>query len=98
MNRLSLIIAIFCDIKMKTIIYARAAEKELMAMPLRAQEVIEAALDAYVMTGQGDIKRMKSRPGYRLRVGDYRVVFHEDLTTVLAVYFGRRNEATYRSN
>jgi mRNA interferase RelE/StbE len=83
---------------MKTIIYARAAEKELFALPLKAQEVIEAALDAYAMTGQGDVKRMKSRPGYRLRVGDYRIVFHEDRMTILAVYIGRRNEATYRSN
>lgn len=83
---------------MKTIIYSRFAERELMALPLKAQEVIEAALDAYAMTGRGDIKRMKARPGYRLRVGDYRIVFHEDRVTVLAVYIGRRNEGTYRSN
>lgn len=27
---------------------------------------------------QGDIKKLKNRPGYRLRVGDFRIIFIRD--------------------
>ncbi len=42
------------------------------------------------------MKRLQGRDGYRLRVGNYRVLFDEDRTTVLAIYIGRRETTTYR--
>lgn len=48
------------------------------------------------MTGQGDVKALQGRNGYRLRIGSYRVIFDEDATTILAIYVGRRNTTTYR--
>jgi mRNA interferase RelE/StbE len=48
------------------------------------------------MTGQGDVKALQGRGGYRLRLGSYRVIFDEDATTILAVYIGRRATTTYK--
>ena len=83
---------------MKTIVYTRLAEKQLLSLPLRAQEAIEDALQAYALTGRGDVLRLIGRPALRMRVGDYRLLFAEDGTTILAIQLGRRNEATYRGN
>ena len=83
---------------MKTIVYTRLAEKQLRALPLRAQGAIEDALATYALTGRGDVLRLIGRPALRMRVGDYRVLFAEDGTTILAIQLGRRNEATYRGN
>jgi mRNA interferase RelE/StbE len=81
---------------MKTIIYARAAEKELLSLPLRDQEAIEAALQTYALSGRGDVKPLAGELGFRMRVGSYRVIFDEDRTTILAFQIGRRSTTTYR--
>jgi len=83
---------------MKTIVYTRFAEKQLLALPLKAQEAVEGALEAYALTGRGDVIRLTGRPALRMRIGVYRAIFNEDGTTVLAIYIGRRNEATYRGD
>jgi mRNA interferase RelE/StbE len=59
-------------------------------------EQVEGGLHHYAMTGQGDVKALQGRDGYRLRVGSYRVIFDEDATTILAVYIGRRTTTTYK--
>jgi len=46
------------------------------------------------MTGQGDVKALRGRDGFRLRIGRYRVIFDEDAATILAVYTGRRATTT----
>ena len=48
------------------------------------------------MTGDGDIMRLSGRAGFRMRVGAYRILFAEDMTTILALYIGRRSTTTYR--
>jgi mRNA interferase RelE/StbE len=48
------------------------------------------------MTGQGDVKALQGRNGYRLRIGSYRVIFDEDAATILAIYIGRRATTTYK--
>lgn len=80
---------------MKTIILTASAAKDLDALPRDARERIEAGLDRYAMTGQGDVKALRGRDGYRLRIGSYRVIFDEDATTILAIYIGRRTTTTY---
>jgi mRNA-degrading endonuclease RelE of RelBE toxin-antitoxin system len=74
----------------KTIILTLSAAKDLDALPRDAREQVEAGLHRYAMTGQGDVKALRGRDGYRLRVGSYRVIFDEDATTILAIYIGRR--------
>ena len=80
----------------KTIILTLSAAKELDALPRDAREQVEAGLHRYAMTGQGDVKALQGRDGYRLRIGSYRVIFDEDAATILAIYIGRRATTTYR--
>jgi mRNA interferase RelE/StbE len=59
---------------------------------------VEAGLHRYALTGQGDVKALKGRDGYHLRIGSYRVIFDADATTILAIYIGRRATTTYKRN
>ncbi len=81
---------------MKTIILTLNAAKDLDALPRDGREQVEAGLSRYAITGQGDVKSLQGRAGYRLRIGSYRVIFDEDATTILAIYIGRRTTTTYR--
>jgi len=81
---------------MKTIIYTVAAARDLEALERNARRQVETGLEHYAMTGQGDVKALVGQPGYRLRIGRYRVIFDEDRTTILAIYIGKRETTTYR--
>jgi mRNA interferase RelE/StbE len=48
------------------------------------------------MTGQGDVKALQGRNGWRLHIGSHRVIFDEDASTILAIYIGRRATTTYK--
>jgi mRNA interferase RelE/StbE len=50
------------------------------------------------MSGEGDVKRLSGRDGFRLRIGRYRVIFEEDASTILAICIGRRETTTYSRN
>jgi len=80
----------------KTIILTTRAAKELDALPTQARFAIDNALVLYATQGMGDVKKLQGVEGYRLRVGEYRVLFAEDRVTILAVYVGRRSTTTYR--
>ncbi len=81
---------------MKTIILTAAAARDLDALPAKDRARVSDALIEYAMSGRGDVKQLKGRDGYRLRVGRYRVIFDEDRATILAVYVGKRETTTYR--
>ena len=83
---------------MKTIVYTPLAAKQLDALPNAGRLQIESDLENYAMTGTGDVKKLSGRDGYRLRVGRYRVIFDEDVTTVLALTVVKRDSQTYRSH
>ncbi len=83
-------------IAVKTIILTNKAAKELDALPTKARATIDNALVAYATRGIGDIKRLQGTAGFRLRVGEYRVLFSEDQITILAVYIGRRSTTMYK--
>jgi mRNA interferase RelE/StbE len=80
----------------KTIIFTNKAAKELDALPAAARVAVDNALILYASQGTGDVKKLQGAEGYRLRVGEYRVLFAEDAVTILAVYVGRRSTTTYR--
>ena len=80
---------------MKTVIFTHAAAKDLDALPREAREQIENALFRYVVSGEGDVKKLTGREGFRLRSGRYRVLFAEDQVTILAIYVGKRETTTY---
>jgi mRNA interferase RelE/StbE len=79
----------------KTIIFSNRAAKEMDALPVTARAAIEMALARYAQTGLGNVKRLQGEALWRLRVGEYRVVFDEDRVSILAVYAGRRSSQTY---
>jgi mRNA interferase RelE/StbE len=81
---------------MKTIILTPSAAKDFDGLPRDAREQVQAGLNRYAMTGQGNVKALQGRDGFRLRIGRYRVIFDEDATTILAIYIGRRTTTTYR--
>jgi mRNA interferase RelE/StbE len=80
----------------KTIILTLSAAKDLDAVPRDACEQVEGGLHRYAITGQGDVKALQGRDGFRLRIGGYRVIFDEDAATILAIYIGRRTTTTYK--
>ena len=62
-----------------TVEVQRPAEKELANLPHQAQERIAEALRALEKNPfPRGVKKLKARDGYRIRVGDYRVVFRVD--------------------
>jgi mRNA interferase RelE/StbE len=75
-----------------------SAAKDLDAFPRDAREQVEAGLHRYALTGQGDVKALQGRDGYRLRIGSYWVIFDEDATTILTIYIGDRTTTTYKRN
>lgn len=77
---------------MKTITYSRRAAKEMKTLPTQVSERINAKLERYADTGEGDIKALQGQEGYRLRVGDYRVVFTEDMIVIYVIKVAHRGD------
>jgi mRNA interferase RelE/StbE len=82
----------------KTIIFSHAAAKDLDGLASDGREAVQAGLIRYATTGEGDVKALAGRAGFRLRIGNYRVIFDEDASTILAIYIGRRQTTTYQRN
>ena len=82
-------------IAMKTILFTTASAKQFDRLPTVAQGAVEKALTTYAITGEGDVKKLSGRDGYRMRVGEYRIIFDEDQTTILAIHIARRTSTTY---
>lgn len=83
---------------MKTIVLTPAAARDLDNLPAEPRRQVSEGLIDYAVNGNGDVKRLSGRDGYRLRIGRYRVIFAEDRTTILAIYIGKRETTTYRRN
>lgn len=81
---------------MKTICFTAAAAHDLDRLNDEAREEVMAGLTHFAITGSGDVKRLVGLDGYRLRIGNYRVIFEQDATTILAIYLGRRSTTTYK--
>jgi mRNA-degrading endonuclease RelE of RelBE toxin-antitoxin system len=63
----------------RSVLLSESADREYSRLPARARERIHAAFLSLANAERGDVKRLKGTRGredlYRLRVGDYRVVF-----------------------
>jgi mRNA interferase RelE/StbE len=75
--------------------YKRAALKALARLPADVYERILASLQRVAEHPDRDaldIKALQGRPGYRLRVGKWRVIYHRDDTelVVLVLEVGAR--------
>ena len=72
---------------MKPISYTKAAIRALRRMPANTAQLIRSKIEAYAIdpTSQANnVKALKGRDGFRLRVGDWRVIL-DDQGNVLAV-------------
>ena len=78
---------------MKVVGYTRAARRSWRKLPAKVRSRIEAALERYAGTGEGDVKRLAGRSGAaRLRLGNYRVIFAETDATIEVRAVGHRKE------
>jgi mRNA interferase RelE/StbE len=62
---------------MHSIEYTRQAVKSLAAMPSTARDLVKSKIQALAANpmGAANVKKLVGRPGYRLRVGDWRVIY-----------------------
>ena len=77
---------------MKPIAYTATATKQRRKLPADVRDRLAAKLAAYAETGAGDVKALVGRPGARLRVGDWRIIFVESNEQILVVAVGHRRD------
>ena len=80
---------------MYSISYSRGALKALRRMPTNTAKLIRAKLRALAAdpAAMRNVKKLTGSPGYRLRVGDWRVIYKIDPSdVVLVVKIGHRRE------
>jgi mRNA interferase RelE/StbE len=80
-----------CDIAVvKDIVFTPSAFKQWTKLSADIRARINRRLMIFAETGNGDVKRLKGRPGCRLRVGDWRVIFDETADTIVVAAVGHR--------
>jgi mRNA interferase RelE/StbE len=73
--------------------WTRRAEKERDALdPTVCKDIIDG-LDRYAQSGQGDVKRLRGCPEFRLRIGDWRVRFRAENGGIVIIAVAHRREA-----
>ena len=76
--------------------YTRVALKALDRIPVATAKRIRAKIDQYAASPANPaslanvVKRLTGRPGYRMRIGDYRVIFDQDGTVLHILKIGPR--------
>jgi len=80
-----------------SILFTRSAEKALRAMPRDVVARIRERLDEIARDPHGrhgDVTKLQNRPGYRIRVGDWRVIYEIDGESliILVLRIGPRGE------
>jgi mRNA interferase RelE/StbE len=77
---------------MKAVAFTKAAWRSWRKLPQAVQDRIEAALNRYAETGEGDVKKLATVEGARLRVGDYRAIFIETEEEIEIFAVGHRKD------
>jgi mRNA interferase RelE/StbE len=77
---------------MKDISFTPAAMRQWLKLSANIRKRINAKLTVYATNGSGDVKRLKGGAGYRLRIGDWRVIFIEDSASIVIVAVGNRRD------
>jgi mRNA interferase RelE/StbE len=81
----------------KRILFRPAAVKDLERLEERDRELVSGAIERFVKTGQGDVKKLKGREGHlRLRAGDWRVRFVYEPPDVIRILHIRNRREAYR--
>ena len=77
------------------ILYSKQAKKFLEKQDKKTQLRIISAIE---QIPQGDIKKMVNSSFYRLRVGDYRIIFDKNGTVISIYKIDNRGEVYKRGN
>jgi mRNA interferase RelE/StbE len=78
---------------MRRIVYTRLALKQMNAIPEPTATRIRSKIEQYAADPSGlagNVVKLQAREGYRLRVGDYRVIFDDDGTVLDILGVGPR--------
>ncbi len=78
---------------MKEIRYTKQARKVLQKIPVNTAKLIDAKISQYAADPASlapNVSKLKDREGYRLRVGDWRVIFDEQGNVLLILRIGPR--------
>jgi mRNA interferase RelE/StbE len=81
--------------RMRTVTYTRNAQKQLQSIGAVDARRIIAKLKQYAadpVSLANQVKALKGADAFRLRVGDYRVIFTEDAVVLLILKVGHRRE------
>ena len=77
---------------MKAVFFTLAAIRQWRRLSADIRKRIDAKLTVNATNGSGDVKRLKSGSGCRLRIGDWRVIFIEDARSITVIAVGNRRE------
>lgn len=69
--------------------YSKQAQKFLAKQEQRVRKRIESAIQ---LLPSGDVKKLQGQPYYRLRVGDFRVLFDREGSVILIVKIDNRGQ------
>ena len=81
---------------MKQIAFSKTAVRALRRMPSHAAALIRAKIKQYATDPESlgnNVKALRGRDGFRLRVGDWRVIFDEDGRVISVLEIGPRGGA-----
>lgn len=78
---------------MRQIVYLKRARKALAGMPANTARQITSKIEQYASDPESlanNVARLQGREGYRLRVGDWRVIFSDDGVVLAIINVGPR--------
>jgi mRNA interferase RelE/StbE len=77
----------------KNVTYSKSAIKSLRRIPAKTAKNIVDKIDQYAAdpaVQANNVARLQGREGYRLRIGDWRVIFDEDDRIIAVLAIGPR--------
>lgn len=82
---------------MRKIAWTEQARTDVRRLDRQTAMRVFAALHRFLESGEGDVRKLKGESGeLRLRVGDYRVRFTDDVDGTLRVHYVRHRKDIYR--
>lgn len=78
---------------MREVVYLKRARKALAGMPANTARQIVSKIEQYASDPESlanNVVKLQGRDGYRLRVGDWRVIFRDDGVVLAIVNVGPR--------
>ena len=77
------------------VVLSRSARKSLDAIPTAiADRIVQRLRSLELNPRPSDVKKLRGREGWRVRVGDYRIIYsiHDEELLILVVTLGHRRE------